>query len=61
MNSVWKQVAISWRTFEKDICSDVSIEELTDKLMNEIQEGGLLTNTYEYLDLEEDDEDDDWP
>ncbi|MED4689667.1 hypothetical protein [Peribacillus frigoritolerans] len=63
MNNIWKQVATSWRTVEKDSDSDVSIEELTDELMDEIQESGLLTNTYEFLDSEkdEDDEDDDWP
>lgn len=63
MENIWKQIAACWRTVEKDSESDVSIEELTDKLIDEIQESGLLTNAYEFLDSEkdEDHEDDDWP
>jgi len=61
MNNIWKRVAASWRTVEKDSGSDVSIEELTEELMEKIQEVGLLKNTYDFLDSEEDDEDDDWP
>jgi hypothetical protein len=63
MNYIWKQIATRWRTVERDNESDVSIEEITEGLINEIQMDGLLTNAFVFLDSEkeDDDEDDDWP
>jgi hypothetical protein len=62
MDDIWKQLASSWRTFILDKEADISIEILTEVIIDEIQKGELITNAFDYLDENENnDDDDDWP
>lgn len=58
MDDIWKHLASSWRTFINDKEPDISIEILTEVIVDEIQKGELITNAFDYLD---ENDDDDWP
>ncbi len=61
MDDIWKQLASSWRTFILDKEPDISIEILTEVIIDEIQKDELITNAFDYLDENENNDDDDWP
>ncbi|MBJ8072724.1 hypothetical protein [Bacillus cereus] len=61
MNTIWRQIATSWRTFENDSDSEVLIEELTNDALNMVLVEDSFKSALEYLDEEENDDDDDWP
>ncbi|MFF3024569.1 hypothetical protein ACFVRR_18260 [Gottfriedia sp. NPDC057948] len=61
-NNIWKIVAAKWRFKEEENEFLVSIEEITEEITNEILDGGLLKSTFDFLDSDdEDDDEEDWP